>query len=111
PLADPGVKLVLAKVGDVRQQCRCVVVQGAPGDDPTCVGPEAAVVRRVRVPGLVGILMMNAVGRDPEERPAFQGQRGTEGQEVLNPLVSLVAAMREQAVKTHADPQASRYPV
>src|SRR5262249_2932995 len=111
PLADPVVELVFAKVGNVRQQLRCVVVQGAPGYDPAYVGPEAAVVRRVRVARLVGILMMDTVDRYPEVRPALQGQRGAGGQEVFNPLVSLVAAMREQAVIANADPQASRYPV
>ena len=49
--------------------------------------------------------MMDSMGGDPENRPAFEGERAAEREEVLDPLGGLVAAMREQAVVAHADAQ------
>src|SRR5271170_5161661 len=54
--------------------------------------------------------MMNAVRSDPENRSAFKGERGADGQEVLHPLRRLVAAVREQAMISHPDSQAARNP-
>ena len=64
----------------------------------------------MRIAFLIGELMMNAVRSHPEDRPAFERQSRASGQEILDPLRSLVAAMREQPVVSHADAQASRNP-
>src|SRR6185312_7186819 len=56
----------------------------------------------------VSILVMHAMSRHPEKRTAFQGQRAAGGQHVFQPLVSLVAAMREQAMIAHADSKTAR---
>src|SRR5271169_5007159 len=97
-LANPEVKLVLAQVGNVRQQFGVVVVEGLPHEDPTHVRPEAPVTRRVWIPRLVGELMMNAVGGHPEDWTAFQRKRCAYGEEVLQPLQTFIAAMGEQTV-------------
>ena len=52
---------------------------------------------------MVRMLMVNAMRGDPEDRPAFERERAADGQEVLDPLRRLVAAMRQQAVVAHAD--------
>src|SRR5665213_694455 len=64
----------------------------------------------MRIAFFIGILMMLAVGGDPENRSAFQRQSGANGQKVFNPLGSFVAAMREQPVIAHSDSQASGNP-
>src|SRR5882724_1112706 len=53
---------------------------------------------------------MHAMRCYPEERAAFQSQRGADGQEILHPLGSFVTAVREQAVIPHADAEASGNP-
>src|SRR6185436_15940534 len=67
------------------------------------VRPPRPLARRVRVAFTVGLLMMDAVRRDPEDGPTLERQRAAEGEEVLHPLVRLVTAVREQAVIRHAD--------
>jgi hypothetical protein len=61
----------------------------------------------MRIAILVGILMMNAMRRHPENRSALQRQRGTDRQKIFDPLRSLIPTMREQAVIRHADAQAA----
>ena len=73
--------------------------------------PEPAVVRRVRIAVVVGVLVVHAVRRDPENRPAFERQRAADGQEVLERLRRLVAAVRVQPVIAEADAEADRHPV
>ena len=64
----------------------------------------------MRIAFLIGELMMDAVRRHPENRPAFERERRANGQEILHPLRRLISAMREQPVITHADAQAARNP-
>jgi hypothetical protein len=59
--------------------------------------------RRVAV--AIRFLMMNAMRRDPEDRTALERERSAERQEILDPLVGLVAAVRQQPVIGHPDPQ------
>ena len=51
--------------------------------NPAHVRPEAADPRRVRIAGLVGVLVVHAMGRDPENRSALERQRAADGEEVL----------------------------
>ena len=67
-------------------------------------------IGRVRIAFLVGELMMNAMRRHPENRTAFERERGAHRQEIFHPLGSLVAAMGQQAVIAHADAEAARDP-
>jgi hypothetical protein len=64
----------------------------------------------MRIAFHVSILVMDAVRRYPEERAAFQRQRGAEGDEIFEPLVRLETAMREQPVVRNADAQAAGDP-
>ena len=66
--------------------------------------------RRVRIAFLIGMLMMDAVRGDPEDRSAFERERAADRQEIFHPLRSLVAAVRQQAVIAHADAQAAGNP-
>ena len=65
----------------------------------------------MRITLLVCEPVVNTVGSYPENGPAFETQRATEGQQILDPLGSSVAAMCEQPVIAHPDSQASRYPL
>ena len=78
-------------------------MKSAAGENPAGVGPPGAVVRSVRVAFVVGVLMMDAVGSYPEDRAAFKGEAAAGADEVLDPLGSLVAAVREQAMIGDAD--------
>ena len=65
---------------------------------------------RMRIALLIGVLMMNPVGRHPEDRSALKRQRSAESQEIFHPLVSLVSAMCEQPVIAHPDAQTPAEP-
>ncbi len=97
-LREPDVALVAGEVGDVAAEQGGLGVEGAAGDDPAHVRPPGAVLRGVGVAFLVGVLMMDAVGGDPEDRSAFEGERAAGGEEVLEPCGHAVAAVGEQAV-------------
>src|SRR6202795_4203171 len=58
----------------------------------------------------VRILMMHAMGGDPGNRAAFDGQRSAGSQEVLDEFRSFVTAMRKQAMVAHANAQAAGNP-
>ena len=79
PAADPNVELILAKVRNVGQKICRIVVHGLTGEEPADVCPESAVARRVRVAVLVRVLVMHAMGRDPENWSAFKSQRAANG--------------------------------
>jgi hypothetical protein len=64
----------------------------------------------VRVAFFLGILMMLAMGGDPEDWPAFESKRSASGQEIFHPLGSLVSSVGEQPMVAHADAQAARNP-
>jgi hypothetical protein len=110
PAADPDVELVLAQFGNEGEKFVRVGVHGAAGDEPAHVGPEAAVVGRVRVACLVGVLVMHAVDGYPEDGAALHGEGGADGEEVLHPLGSFVSAVGEQAVVSHADAESAGDP-
>ncbi len=94
---------VAGEVGGVAAEERGLRVQGAAGENPAGVSPPGAVVRSVRVAFVVGVLMMDAMGGYPEDGSALEGERAAHGDEVLDPLGGLVAAVREQAMIGDAD--------
>ncbi len=102
-LREPDVALVAGEVGGVAAQQGGFGVHGAAGDDPADVGPPGAVLRGVRVAFVVGVLVVDAVGGDPEDRSALKRHGAAGGDEVLEPLGGAVAAVGQQAVVAHAD--------
>ena len=100
---EPDVAAVAGEVGGVAAEQGGLGVEGAAGDDPTGVRPPGAVAGSVRVAFVVGVLMMDAMGGDPEDGAAFEGHGAAGGDEVLQPAGNAVAAMGEQAVVGHAD--------
>src|SRR5205085_9326037 len=62
-LRQPDVDLIFREVGDVARKSSRVVMHGAAGQDPSHVRPPFAVAGRVRIAMLVGVLVMNAMGR------------------------------------------------
>ena len=74
------------------------------------VRPPLTVNRRMRIAIEIRILMMNAVRRYPENRSTLKRQRGADGQKILHPLISFEAAMSQQTVVSHANPQTARNP-
>ena len=65
--------------------------------------PPRALTRSVRIAFAIGVLVVDAVRGDPEDRSAFEREGAAPGQEVLDPLVGLIAAMCQEAVIGHAD--------
>ena len=102
-LAEPDVAAVAGEVGGVAAEQGGLGVEGAAGDDPAGVRPPGAVARGVRVAFVVGVLMVDAVGGDPEDGSAFKRHGSAGGDEVFEPAGNAVAAMGEQAVVGHAD--------
>ena len=100
---EPDVSLVAGEVGGVAAEQGGLGVEGATGDDPTGVRPPCAIARRVGVAFVIGVLMMNAMGGDPEDGSTFEGHGSTGCDEVFQPTGNAVSAMREQAVVGHAD--------
>ena len=82
----PAVERVSAEVGRVARHERGVVVVRFAEENPADVRPEAADARRVRIERLVRVLMVLAVGGDPEDRPALERQRAADRQEILEQL-------------------------
>src|SRR5262249_48781737 len=109
-LRNPNVELVLGKIRHVARKRGRIMVHRLAHQDPSHVRPPLAIDRGVWIAFLIGILMMYAVRRHPENRPTLQRKRGAESQEIFHPLVGLVSAMRQQPVITHPDPEAAGYP-
>ena len=60
----------------------------------------------MRIAGLIGKLMVHAVGGHPEDRSAFQRHRAERGEEIFQPERNLIGAVRVQPVVAHADARA-----
>src|SRR5271155_575146 len=85
-------------------------MHGLAHQQPADVRPPLAVARGMGITITVGKLMMDAMRSHPENRTAFERQRGAQCQKIFHPLGSLVAAMRQQPVVAHADAPASGHP-
>ena len=102
-LRKPNLSLVAGKVRNVAAEQGSLGVERATGDDPAHVRPPCAIVWGMRVAVLIRVLVVNAMGRHPEDRPTLKRQGAAGGEEVLQPLGNAVPAMRQQAVVAHAD--------
>ena len=102
-VVQPDVEAVLRQIGSVLRHHPGVVVIGLAEQDPADVRPEGAIARRMRIARLVGLLMMDAMGGHPEDRPAFERQRAANGKEILEPHRDLIGPMGVQAMIAHAD--------
>jgi len=76
-LGDPDMEFIFSKIGNVTRQRSRVMVHRFAGQDPAHVRPPLTVAGRMRVTFLIRMLVMDAVRGDPENRPAFERQRGT----------------------------------
>jgi len=108
-LGQPDVNFVFGEIGDVAGQRRGVVVHRlAIKIHPMCdhhLPSIGSADRRLRRK-----LMMDAVRGHPENRTAFERQRGAPGEKYSIHLGVFVAAVSQQAVIAHADAEASRNP-
>jgi hypothetical protein len=102
-LAEPDVDGIAGKVGSIAAEQSGLGVESAAGENPAGVGPPGTVVRGVRIAFLVGVLVMDAVGGDPEDGSALKREATAGCDEVLDPLGNTVSAVREQAVVGDAD--------
>ena len=82
-VVQPDVETMLGQIGSVLRHEPGVVVFGFAEQEPADVGPPGAIARRMRIAGLVGFLVMNAMRGHPENRPAFQGKGAADGEEVF----------------------------
>src|ERR1700738_5015450 len=101
PATYPGMKSIIAKFWNQRQQFARVVMHGLAGQDPAHVGPETAVMGRMRVSLSIRVPWMETMRGHPEYRAAFQGQRPANRQAIFDPLGGFVPPMRQQAVVSH----------
>ncbi len=99
------MKGIALEIGHVARE-RAILHRVAP-HQPTGMRPPPAVARRVRVTGLVGIVVMEAMRRDPKERTALQGESAADGEEVFEPPRRFVTAMGEEPVIAHTDAPAA----
>lgn len=77
---------------------------GARGvNDPEDVGPGEAVVGGVRIAGLIGLGMVEAVRADPGGGSALPGEYPQERESILDGSVGLEAGMGEEAVIAEGD--------
>jgi hypothetical protein len=107
----PAIERHGAEVGRILRHEGGVVVVRVAKQDPPHVRPEATVPRCVRIAVVIGMLMMDAMRRNPENWPAFERQRAADGEKVFERLRCLVAPMGMQAVIPEADPEPDRQPV
>ncbi len=63
------------------------------------------------VPLLIGVLVVDAMRRDPENRPSLEREGAADGQEVLEWLRGLVTAVCVQPVIPQADAETDSKPV
>ena len=91
----PDVDGIAGEVGSVATEESSLGVQCATREDPASVCPPSAVVRCVWIACLVGVLMMDAVGGNPEDGSAFESEAAAGGDEILEPPWRLIAAMGE----------------
>ena len=87
------MEFVLGKIGNITRQRGSVMVHGFSGENPSHMCPPFAVNWRMGITVMIRKLMMNAMGCDPENRSAFEGQRRAHRHEILDPLRSLIATM------------------
>src|SRR5258706_7295678 len=104
------MELRLRQIGHVTREGLGVLVKALAHQYPSHMRPPLAIDGRMGIALFVGILMMNAVRGHPENWSAFKRQRGTDRQRILNPLRSLVAAMRQQPVISHPNSEAAGNP-
>jgi hypothetical protein len=104
------VKAILHHVWRIAPQDCWLMHLSSAGENPTHVRPPAPIARRVRVAFAVSVRVMYPVRDDPVDRPTFKGQRPAERQKIFYGFRRLVAPVRQEAVKAHADAQAPRHP-
>ena len=107
----PAVERIARQIGSISSHQSGLVVVALSHDHPQHVRPPAAVARAVRIAGLVGKLVMDAVSANPEDRPAFERERCANRGEIFKRLRALVSAVRMQPVIAHADSPAQSHPV
>jgi len=106
--AQPDLHTVVGEIGSVMGKGLSLGIERPACDDPAHVRPPSTLLRRVRIAGVVAVLMMDAVRRHPCNRTPFQGQSAADCQDVLNGFRHLLAAVHQQAMITHANTAINR---
>ena len=81
-----------------------------PDQEPAHVSPPAAIAGRVRIARQIGFLVMDAMCRNPENRPAFESQCAANSKKILKGQRHLIRPVRVQPVVPHADSQSGGEP-
>ena len=103
PFRQPDLHRIAHQIGNVARQDRRIVMETLAAQDPSGVCPPRAFARRVRIALPIRVLVVDSMGRDPENWTAFERQRSAPREEVLHWLIGLVSAMGQQAVIPHAN--------
>ncbi len=107
----PDIEAIFGQVWRVLGHQWSIAVFALSDKKPAEVSPPAAITGRVRIAGLIGFLVMDSMGRNPEDRSALERQRATNGKEILKSQRDLIRPMRVQPMVAHADAKASSHPV
>src|SRR5579864_1822263 len=102
-VVQPDVELVLRQVGGVFSHQPGVVMFGFSDEDPAHVGPPSSVARRMGVAGMVGLLVVNPMGRDPENGAALQSEGSAEREEVFEGEWDFIRTVGMQPVVAQTD--------
>jgi len=106
-----NVERMPRQIGRIFRHHSGVVVIGFAEKDPTDMRPPRTLAGRMRIAGLIGLLMMDTMGGHPEDGPAFQRQGAANGKEILKPDRHFVGPVRVQPMVSHADAQAGTHVV
>src|SRR4051794_19757603 len=69
--------------------------------------PPCPFARRMWITVSIGMLMVDAMSRDPEDRSPLERQRAAPREHVFGPLVGLVSTVSQQAMVAHTDAEHS----
>src|SRR5690606_6551663 len=103
----PDLERIFHQVGAVTLFNRHRMILCRSAKYPADVRPICAVYRRMRIAVGFGKSVMNAMGRNPRQRPGLHRQRTGNGKNTFEPTRGFETAVSEKPVVTHADTDAA----
>src|ERR1044072_7481815 len=108
---EPTVIPIFYQIGRVASEGFLAMILCRAPQNPTNVGPPAAIARRVRVACFICVCVVYPVRHYPLNRSAFERHRAAGHQKVFDRFRHFITAVSEQPVPTHADAKTSTDPV
>ncbi len=92
---------------DVFGKLTHIGITGRIVEQPAHVAPPETLVGIMWITRRIGVLMVHSVDTNPGDRRPLGCQTAEDNQHILNPLGGFEAAVRNQAMKTQVDTQAT----